>query len=216
MTAHATPVALDLPPRLAAKIAKTPGGKKKLLALHGGGIRGALTLEVLHYTFEEDHLPLWQLVRASTAAPTYLPPARIRPGKREFLFADGGLTSYSNPAFMLFLMATAPGALMYAALTEQDVNCRVLGRRRAGHRTNSELGDLLHHSDAPGVLPKLFTCMRYDAVLTRDGLEELGIRDVEAERVRAMDTVTIVPDLQRIGRAVAERRAKAEHFQGLV
>jgi uncharacterized protein len=52
-------------------------------------------------------LPLWQLVRASTAAPTYFPPETITLGEREFIFVDGGVTMYNNPAFQLFLMATA-------------------------------------------------------------------------------------------------------------
>ncbi len=51
-------------------------------------------------------LPLWQLVRASTAAPTYFPPEVVTVGTREFVFADGGVTMYNNPAFQLFKMAT--------------------------------------------------------------------------------------------------------------
>lgn len=52
------------------------------------------------------NLPLWQLVRASTAAPTYFPPEVITIGNHEFIFVDGGVTMYNNPAFQLFLMAT--------------------------------------------------------------------------------------------------------------
>jgi hypothetical protein len=51
-------------------------------------------------------LPLWQLVRASTAAPTYFPPESIAIGRHRFTFVDGGVTMYNNPAFQLFLMAT--------------------------------------------------------------------------------------------------------------
>jgi len=51
-------------------------------------------------------LPLWQLVRASTAAPTYFPPEVVVVGNREFIFVDGGVTMYNNPAFQMFLMAT--------------------------------------------------------------------------------------------------------------
>ena len=51
-------------------------------------------------------LPLWQLVRASTAAPTYFPPEVVRVG-RDFVFVDGAVTMYNNPAFQLFLMATS-------------------------------------------------------------------------------------------------------------
>lgn len=51
-------------------------------------------------------LPLWQVVRASTAAPTFFPPETIEIGPRRFVFVDGGVTMYNNPAFQLFLMAT--------------------------------------------------------------------------------------------------------------
>ncbi len=51
-------------------------------------------------------LPLWELVRASTAAPTFFPPERVQVGSEEFLFIDGGITPYNNPAFLLYLHAT--------------------------------------------------------------------------------------------------------------
>ena len=51
-------------------------------------------------------LPLWQLVRASTAAPTYFPPEVATLGDKRFVFVDGGITMYNNPAFQAFLMAT--------------------------------------------------------------------------------------------------------------
>lgn len=57
-------------------------------------------------------IPLWQLVRASTAAPTYFEPERLQwnPGDPEsaFYFEDGGVTPYNNPAFLLYRMATLP------------------------------------------------------------------------------------------------------------
>ncbi len=57
-------------------------------------------------------IPLWQLVRASTAAPVYFPPEVVQwdpddPAK-SFVFVDGGTTAYNNPAFLLFRMATEP------------------------------------------------------------------------------------------------------------
>jgi uncharacterized protein len=52
-------------------------------------------------------LPVWKLVRASTAAPTFFPPENVTVGSRQFIFVDGGITPYNNPAFQLFLMATA-------------------------------------------------------------------------------------------------------------
>jgi patatin-like phospholipase/acyl hydrolase len=52
-------------------------------------------------------LPLWQLVRASTAAPTYFPPETVMLGTKRFVFVDGGITTYNNPAFLAFVTATA-------------------------------------------------------------------------------------------------------------
>jgi len=58
-------------------------------------------------------LPLWQIVRASSAAPTYFPPRTIsvpddagRPQDYEFI--DGGVSSYNNPSMQVFLEATDP------------------------------------------------------------------------------------------------------------
>lgn len=51
-------------------------------------------------------LPLWQVVRASTAAPSYFPPEVVDIGARRFVFVDGGVTTYNNPAFLAFVAAT--------------------------------------------------------------------------------------------------------------
>ena len=53
-------------------------------------------------------LPLWQLVRASTAAPVYFPPETIELGGVQHVFVDGAITPYNNPALLLFSMATLP------------------------------------------------------------------------------------------------------------
>jgi patatin-like phospholipase/acyl hydrolase len=54
------------------------------------------------------NIPLWQIVRASTAAPIFFPPQPISIGGQRRMFVDGALTVYNNPAFALFLMATLP------------------------------------------------------------------------------------------------------------
>lgn len=51
---------------------------------------------------------LWQLLRASTAAPTFFPPERITLGGQTFTFIDGGVTPYNNPALIALLTATLP------------------------------------------------------------------------------------------------------------
>ncbi len=198
-------------------------------------------------------LPLWQLVRASTAAPVYFRPQSLRLGEASFAFVDGGMTSYNNPAFLLFLMATLPpyrlgwptgedrlllvsvgtgatprpgaarnvmtaiwSVLMdprYAALVEQDFLCRVFGRCRFGGPIDSEVGDL---RDLAWPFPKLFSYTRYNAELSREGLDALGLTALKVRNVRRMDSVKYMPDLLRLGRAVAERDVTAAHFEGFL
>ena len=200
-------------------------------------------------------LPLWQLVRASTAAPTYFPPEVLTVGAKDFVFVDGGLTMYNNPAFQLFLMAThqayglswttgedqmllvsvgtgtapkaddrlqpgdmnllfnassVPAALMSAALNEQDLLCRVFGRCRFGRVLDREVGDL--RDDGDGIAGRrLFSYLRYDALLTRAGLDDLGLPDVLPEHVQKLDSVSHIGDLQRVGMRAA-RSVDRTHF----
>jgi hypothetical protein len=57
-------------------------------------------------------IPLWQLVRASTAAPIYFPLEILKwdttDALKTFTFVDGGMTPYNDPAFLLYRMATHP------------------------------------------------------------------------------------------------------------
>lgn len=66
-------------------------------------------------------LPLWELVRASTAAPVYFPAEKIQIGERRFLFQDGGVTPFNNPAFQMFLMATASPYRVEWKATRKDL-----------------------------------------------------------------------------------------------
>jgi hypothetical protein len=214
-------------------------------------------------------LPLWQLVRASTAAPTFFPPEVIvlSPGTstaREFVFVDGGVTMYNNPAFEMFLMATLdrywatkpearwrtgadqmlivsvgtgtspaarqgldpdemnllfnattiPSALMFAALNEQDLLCRVFGDCRAGEAIDREVGDLVGSTGPLQQAQKLFTYMRYNAELTREGLDTLGCRDIAPETVQRLDSVDGIPALRRVGKRVAQTKVLERHFDG--
>lgn len=54
-------------------------------------------------------VPLWQLVRASTAAPTYFSSENVTfADGNTHVFSDGGTTTLNNPALQLALMATLP------------------------------------------------------------------------------------------------------------
>jgi uncharacterized protein len=55
------------------------------------------------------NIPLWELVRASTAAPTYFEAAQLLLGKKPSLFVDGSITPYSNPAAIAAQTAVLPG-----------------------------------------------------------------------------------------------------------
>jgi len=201
------------------------------------------------------NIPLWQLVRASTAAPVYFPPEVVSVGSHEFIFVDGGITTYNNPAFQAFLMATVepynlrwpageekllvvsvgtgtspqanadlapdemnliynagslPSALMYAALNEQDFLCRTFGTCLAGDPLDREVGDMI--GKAGPVAPKLFTYLRYNAELTREGLDSLGLRHIAPEKVQKLDSVEHIGALQEVGKAVVAAKMKPEHF----
>jgi predicted acylesterase/phospholipase RssA len=225
------------------------------------------------------NLPLWQLVRASTAAPTYFPPEVIvmgggsLAGGNAFQFVDGAVTPYNNPAFQMFLMATldhywalkpdarwrtgadqmlivsvgtgtvpaarkdferewyglAPeetnvlfnattiqSALMFAALNEQDLLCRVFGNCRVGDPIDREVGDLVGNAGPLQHGQKLFTYLRYNAELTREGLDALGCRDIEPEAVQKLDSIDGIPDLRRVGLRVAEIKVLERHFDGFM
>ena len=54
-------------------------------------------------------LPLWKIVRASTAAPIYFRPERIDYGNGVGAFIDGGISMANSPALQLLLLATLDG-----------------------------------------------------------------------------------------------------------
>jgi uncharacterized protein len=54
-------------------------------------------------------IPLWKLVRASTAAPVYFDPEEVQLGAEIRTFVDGSITPYSNPALIAALTAILPG-----------------------------------------------------------------------------------------------------------
>jgi len=58
-------------------------------------------------------LPLWQIVRASSAAPTFFPPQKMnvldeKGQVHNYEFIDGGVSTYNNPSLQVFLEATDP------------------------------------------------------------------------------------------------------------
>jgi predicted acylesterase/phospholipase RssA len=218
-------------------------------------------------------IPLWQLVRASTAAPVYFPPEVLNwdPGDaaKSFTFVDGGVTPYNNPAFLLFRMAThpayrlgwktgernlliismgtgsaaspnfkqnqiipanllgLPGALMSGIQIDQDISCRTVGRCTYGEPIDRELRDLTcrEASDDCALddwfkasylpleqdLGRAFLYARYNADLSQEGLDRLGLSSMDPEKVQKLDAVDQMDNLLRIGKAAAAQ-ISLEHF----
>jgi len=198
-------------------------------------------------------MPLWQLVRASTAAPVYFPPETLQwdpanPAKT-FVFVDGGVTPYNNPAFLLYRMATEsayrlnwrasekdlllvsvgtgaseskgataaspnknlfsnvadlPGELMYGSVVDQDINCRTVGRCTFGAHLDREIIDLVPPIPLSTDLNRRFLYARYNADLSREGLDLLGFPKVDPASIQKLDAVENMDALLAIGRAAGK------------
>jgi uncharacterized protein len=208
---------------------------------------------------------LWQLVRASTAAPVFFAPEVLhwdpKDPQKTFKFVDGGLTPYNNPAFLLSRMATQtpyrlnwktgernlllvsvgtgaaprldadvysqenilenvaniPSALMYGAQVDQDINCRMVGRCVYGDIIDRELGDLVPRDENGAPIPlsqdlgRAFLYTRYNADLSSNWLNKMGLGDIDPGQVGKLDSVDHIDNLRRIGRRVGEE-VELEHF----
>jgi hypothetical protein len=60
-------------------------------------------------------------------------------------------------------------------------------------------------------LGRAFLYARYNADLSREGLDKLGCKDVEPKHVQKLDSVDYIDDLLRVGHA-AGREVRPEHF----
>lgn len=214
-------------------------------------------------------IPLYQLVRASTAAPAYFRPETLQWDKddpeKTFVFVDGGVTPYNNPAYLLYRMAThplyglnwetgernllivsvgtgsapSPGAydhlletltelpnnLMYAMQVDQDINCRMAGRCTYGGIIDREMLDMMPREDMLDIkskpiplsqdLGKDFLYMRYNADLSRAGLDAMGLKKIDSDDVRKMDSVDHIKELRQVGRKAAGQ-VSMDHFGSFV
>ena len=67
-------------------------------------------------------IPLWQAVRASSAAPTYFAPQMIDVGNgQRAAFVDGGVSMSNNPALTLLMVATLKGFPFHWKMEEDKV-----------------------------------------------------------------------------------------------
>src|SRR5579871_4533966 len=215
-------------------------------------------------------IPLWQIVRASSAAPTYFPPHTIAipdgtGATPSYEFVDGGVSRYNNPALQVFLEAAIPRygygwpmgvdqlllislgtgfnsvtidagqaagynmldwaryvvkEMMNEATLQQNLLLQIIGHRPA--LAVSAIAELTTSGAAKGVpdesaiaqvkagleARKLLTYQRITVGLTRQRLDQLGLPDIDPVKVREMDAVDQIPNMQRIGMAVAKEQVR--------
>lgn len=114
-------------------------------------------------------IPLWQLVRASTAAPVYFPPEVLNwdpsDSSKSFVFVDGGVTPYNNPAFLLFRMATLPQYCLNWRTGEKNMLIVSVGTGSA-----PKIGAQVENPEStiPTQLPGLISALMYGAEVDQD------------------------------------------------
>ncbi len=73
-------------------------------------------------------IPLWQAVRASSAAPTYFAPQMIDVGNgQRAAFVDGGVSMANNPALTLLMVATLKGFPFHWQMEEDKLTIVSVG-----------------------------------------------------------------------------------------
>jgi uncharacterized protein len=107
------------------------------------------------------------------------------------------------------------GELMNGMAYDQDINCRTVGRCIFGSPLDREVGDLVPDVPIEEDLGRDFLYARYDAELTREGLDELSLAKVDTARVTKLDSVEAIDDLLLIGQRYAEKYLKLETQIGL-
>jgi predicted acylesterase/phospholipase RssA len=205
-------------------------------------------------------IPLWKLIRATSAAPTYFRPIKVdvgEPGKPDYgVFIDGGVSMANNPALQLFLVATLKGFPFHWATGENNLLIVSVGTGRWKQNLlerellksenvywASRVPDLLMHdaskqnelilqylSNSPTARPidwevgalehdllggqAQIRYLRYNALLEREALAEIGITADERDlaSLRDMSAGANAQRLYDIGAAFAKRQVDGDHF----
>jgi hypothetical protein len=142
-------------------------------------------------------IPVWKLLRASTAAPYYFPPEAIVLGDKEFLFVDGGLTSYNNPSVIAVMMATLPQYRLAWRATRQDLHAISVGTGGVRAKLPPKVAGKIHVLDqlmylAPAMLDSVCfdqdrlcrimgDLVNGDELVSRDGRRILPAEELDTE-----------------------------------
>ena len=78
------------------------------------------------------------------------------------------------------------------------------------------MGDLIDQTIHCPAESKLFTYTRYNAELSRKGLDELKLTKINSDDVQMLDSVKHIDKLKMIGKAIAKEYVKLEPFKGFL
>ncbi len=126
--------------------------------------------------------------------------------------SEGAYTNLINTAQNL------PNNLMYTMQVDQDINCRTVGRCCYGAPIDRELNYMIPMDKQGNVYPlsqdtkRHFLYSRYNADLSQDGLNKLGLNNIVSDHVREMDSVKYITELQAVGKATGKQQVRLEHF----
>jgi patatin-like phospholipase/acyl hydrolase len=113
-------------------------------------------------------IPLWKLVRASTAAPIFFPPEIVSWDENDpdktFVFVDGGVTPYNNPALLMYRMATTAE---YKLGWQTGENALLLVSIGTGAAPTVDL-DIVTDRNAVSNLTGLPSALMYSAMVDQD------------------------------------------------
>ena len=110
---------------------------------------------------------------------------------------------------------------MYAAMIDQDTSCRFVGRCVHGAPLDREINDMIPRDENGNKIPldqdlgRRFIYSRYNADLSREGLNDMGLHDIEPKNVQKLDSVDYIDELRRVGRKLGEE-IKIDHFGSFV
>jgi hypothetical protein len=100
-------------------------------------------------------IPLWKLVRASTAAPVYFDPEEIMLGDRPCVFVDGSITPYNNPSLIGALTAILPCYKMNWPPGPENIRIVSLGTLRFSSALPAKVQKLWLGFNAASIPPAL-------------------------------------------------------------
>ncbi len=170
---------------------------------------------------------MWEIIRASTAAPAYFPPEANR-------YIDGGISSYNNPSYAAFIGATKylkwPKGLEKLRIYSVGTGYQppIVPKGTLAKKTKPSMGiyvieALLHDINLlqNQIMKRLETdtreswYRRYTIRLDKKSFDEAKIpsKGVDFQKISKLDGVKYVAELARIGEIVGRRLVRKEDFE---